>query len=57
MRLIDNNVGYNKLNRLYWIERHLGYSNYNIRNKQNIDTYRLIASNYLINNIYNEINR
>jgi hypothetical protein len=57
MRLIDNNVGYNKLNRLYWIERHLGYSNYNIRNKQNMDIRRLLNSNYLLMQLYDEIKR
>jgi hypothetical protein len=60
MRLTDNKKGriFNKVrNRIYWKEMNICNSNYNIWDKQEIYTYQLITSNYLIHNIYNEINR
>jgi hypothetical protein len=51
--MTDNNVN----NMLFLKVKNVRISNIDIWNEQYIDTYRLIASNYLINNIYNEINR
>jgi hypothetical protein len=60
MRLIENKeyIKDDKVrNRIYWAEDNVWYSYKHIWNKQDIDTDELINSNYLMYNIYNEINR
>jgi hypothetical protein len=56
MRLIGNkeHISYVKI---YSKEDNIRYSNINIWHEQDIYTISLITSNYLIGNIYNEINR
>jgi hypothetical protein len=51
--IIDSKVR----NMIFWKERNIMDSNGDIFNKQDIGIYRLINSNTLIHNIYNEINR
>jgi hypothetical protein len=60
MRLIDNKRGitFDKVSDVtYWEEDNIMHSNNNIRYKQDISIHRIINSNYLMNNISNEINR
>jgi hypothetical protein len=51
--IIDDKVR----NRIYWEEDNIMNSNINIRYKQEMNTFRVINSNWLIFNIRNEINR
>ena len=51
--IIDNKI----LNRVYWKEMNIRYSNNNILYSQPIWVYELITSNNLIRVILNEINR
>ena len=59
MKLIDNKRGTieNRVwGNIYWKEKNVRYSNKNTLYKQEIGIDEL-TSNYLIDNIYNEINR
>jgi hypothetical protein len=60
MILIENKeyISYNKVDdNIYRKEKSILESNWDIFNKQDIGIYRLINSNTLIHNIYNEIKR
>jgi hypothetical protein len=60
MRLIENkeDIAYNKVsNNIYWIEDNISDSDWGIWGKQEINTYQLITSNNVIENIYHEIIR
>jgi hypothetical protein len=60
MRLKGNKecITYSKvMDRIYWAEKNLWNSNWDIWCKQDIDTCSAVNSNYLIHNIYDEINR
>jgi hypothetical protein len=51
--IITNKV----MDNIYWKEDNIWDSNYNIWDKQDMNIRRITNSNYLIHNIYNEINR
>ena len=60
MRLIGNkkDISYGNIsNRIYWKEMNIWYSNIDIWDKQYMDIQSLTQSDYLIDNIYNDINR
>jgi hypothetical protein len=60
MILIENKkyITYSKIrNKIYWKEMNIWKSNGDIWDKQEMNIRRIIESNYLIDNIYNEINR
>jgi hypothetical protein len=60
MRLTGNKeyISYNKVrNRVYWKEENLWNSHNHIWYKQDMNIQSLIQLDYLIDNIYNEINR
>jgi hypothetical protein len=59
MILIENKRDrfYGKITRISWKEYNILYSRVCIMKNQNLDKKWLISSNYLIRNIYNDINR